>query len=477
MRSLNAIRIDAQNRTAIVDILVQHWSEYVRIDVQIDSEETLLAAAEQYLLVSRMDKSRFTGPVFVTGEGSIVRDVTGRDYLDFNSGQMCSALGHRNPRIVAAIKDAADTLIHASSMFFNVEEVRLGEKLARILPSPLKRSLFLDSGAAANETALGMAKAYTGGYEVASPHVAFHGLSDASRGLTFAGWRKGYGPYTAGIYAILAPYRYRCPVGLSGGECCNMSCLDASFELLDAQTDGQLAAVMTEPLFSAGGVIDPPPGWLARLAEKTRERGALLILDEAQTGLGKLGTVWACEQEGVTPDILTTSKHFGGGVAVSAACTTDEIADRVQTKGFITGHSHQNDPMSCAAGSASIDEIVSENLPAKALEIGSYWRAKLDELASRHELIGDIRGRGLLQGIELVWHRETKEPAYAAGRHVEQHCVDSGLLFSARRGGSVLRFVPPWTTTTEQMDEAAGILDDALTSAASATAADVRPTA
>jgi 2,2-dialkylglycine decarboxylase (pyruvate) len=438
------------------------------IQERVAREEALLEAAGKYLLVSRMDKSRTTGPVFESGEGSIARDVNGTVYLDFNSGQMCSALGHRNPRIVEAVKRAADTLIHASSMFFNVEEIRLAEKVAGILPPPLRRSLFLDSGAAANETAIGMAKAYTGGYEVASPHVSFHGLSDTTRALTFAGWHTGYGPNAPGVYAILAPYRYRCPVGLSGKACCNHSCLNASFELLDAQVDGQLAAIISEPLFSAGGVIEPPPGWLAALAEKTRERGALLILDEAQSGLGKLGTMWACEAEGVTPDIITMSKHFGGGVGVSAATTTDEIADRVESRGFITGHSHQNDPLSCAAGSASIDEIVLENLPAKALEIGSYWRAHLDQLAERHELIGDIRGRGLLQGIELVWDRDTKEPAFSAGRDVGNHCVENGLLFSVRRGGSVLRFVPPWTTTPDQMDRAATILDEALSVATAA---------
>jgi 2,2-dialkylglycine decarboxylase (pyruvate) len=432
------------------------------------TERELLDVAKRSLLVTRMEESRFDGPVFVSGEGSIVRDTNGGEYLDFNAGQMCSALGHRNARVVNAIKRAADTLIHASSMFFNVEEIRLGEKLARILPTPLRRSIFLDSGSAANETALGIAKAYTGGYEVASPHASFHGLSDSTRALTFAGWRNGYGPYPSGVFAILAPYRYRCPVGLSGGQCCNLSCLDASFELLDAQVQGQLAAVITEPLFSAGGVIEPPPGWLAALAERTRQRGGLLILDEAQSGLGKLGTMWACEQEAVTPDIITVSKHFGGGIALSAAVTTDEIANRVQDRGFTIGHSHQNDPLACAAGSASIDEIVENDLPAKAGATGRYWRQHLEQLAESHELIGDIRGRGLLHGIELVWDRDSKEPAFEAGRAVERFCIANGLLFSVRRNGSVLRFVPPWTTTTEQMDRAAEILDRGLTVAAAA---------
>lgn len=437
----------------------------------VDREAELLEAARRYLLVGRMEESRFSGPIFASGEGSVVADVNGVEYIDFNSGQMCSALGHRNPRIVEAIKEAADTFIHASSMFFNVQEVKLGEELAQILPPPLKRSIFLDSGADSNETAIGIAKCFTGGYEIASPHVSFHGLSDTTRSVTYAGWHKGYGPYVPGTHAILAPYQYRCPVGLNGSACCNFSCLDASFELLDAQTDGQLAAVITEPLFSAGGVIEPPKGWLKALADKTRERGALLILDEAQTGLGKLGTMWACEQEGVVPDIITMSKHFGGGIALSAVSTTDEIADEVQRRGFMTGHSHQNDPLACAAGRATIAALVDDDLPAKAREIGDYWHAKLVALQDGHPLIGDVRGRGLLHGVELVLDRTTREPAFTAGRVIEQHCISEGLLFSVRRNGSVLRFVPPWTTTTEQMDRAAEILDAALTNAADAVLA------
>jgi 2,2-dialkylglycine decarboxylase (pyruvate) len=433
--------------------------------VATDTESELLDAAQRYLLVGRMEESRFSGPVFVSGEGSIVRDIDGREYIDFNSGQMCSALGHRNPRIVTALKEAADTMIHASSMYFNVEEVRLGEELAAILPPPLRRSIFLDSGADSNETAIGIAKCFTGGYEIASPHVSFHGLSDTTRSVTYAGWHKGYGPYAPGAHAILAPYSYRCPIGLDAGACCNHACLDASFELLDAQTDGQLAAVITEPLFSAGGVIEPPKGWLKALAEKTRERGALLIFDEAQSGLGKLGTMWACEQEDVVPDIITMSKHFGGGIALSAVSTTDEIADEVQRRGFMTGHSHQNDPLACAAGRATIAALVEDDLPTKAREIGEYWHGKLVGLAAKHEVIGDIRGRGLLQGIELVRDRATREPAFELGRPIEQECVSNGLLFSVRRSGSVLRFVPPWTTTTEHMDRAAEILDHAIVKA------------
>jgi 2,2-dialkylglycine decarboxylase (pyruvate) len=238
--------------------------------------------------------------------------------------------------------------------------------------------------------------------------------------------------------------------------------LNSSFELLDAQAAGQLAAVITEPLFSAGGVIDLPEGWLRELKKKCEQRGALLIVDEAQTGLAKLGTMWAFEQEGVVPDIFTVSKHFGGGIAISAAVTTDEIEEKVAETGLVVGHSHSNDPLPCNAAIASIDIILEEVLVDVAKNIGAYWRSHLEELARRHSMIGDIRGRGLVQGIELVEDRVTKEPAYRAGQEIGRICLENGLILSVRRRGSVFRFVPPFTTTEDQMDLAADILDQAF---------------
>ena len=437
------------------------------MNTRMQSEAELLSIAKDHILMTRMDKADPTGPVLERAEGSVVWDVNGKEYLDFNSGQMCSALGHRHPKITEAIKNACDTIIHASSSYFNVQDITLAKKVSTILDPPLKRSMFLESGSDSNEAAMSIAKHYKDSYEIASPHVSLHGFSDGARAVTFSGWRRGYGPHPPGTYAMMAPYCYRCPIGLKYPTC-KIACLDGAFDVLDAQVDKGLAAVITEPLFSAGGVIEPPKGWLTRLKQKCRERGALLILDEAQTGLAKLGTMWAYQQEeDAQPDILTMSKHFGGGLSISAVATTDEIADAVQGPGFIHGHSHSSDPLACAAANASIDVIVNEDLSTRALEIGEYWHGHLAELASSHEIIGDVRGRGLLHGIELVADRESKVPAFDAGKALERECVDTGLFFSVRRGGSVIRFVPPWSTTRSQFDAAADILDKALTKVAS----------
>lgn len=431
----------------------------------MDSEADLLARARRYSFRARMDsksqRGEVAGPVFVSGSGSEVEDVTGKRWLDFNSGQMCAALGHNHPTVTAAIKDACDTLVHAHSSYFNVQEIRLAERLAGVMPAGLEKSLFLQSGSEANEAAVMIARQYTGGYEVASPHVSFHGMSDTARSLTFSGWHAGHGILPAGSYALIAPYCYRCPLRQTFPSC-NYACLDASFELLDAQSTGRPAAVITEPLFSAGGVIEPPPGWLKRLQEMCHQRGMLLILDEEQTGLGKLGTMFACDAEGVVPDMITVAKHFGGGVSISAVTATAAIEGKVVETGFINTHSHSNDPLACAAGIASLDVIEGEDMPAKARAIGGRFKGHLETLAQRYEQIGDVRGRGLLLGIELVEDRHSRRPAGWLGQAVYKHCFEHGLIFSQRRGGSVLRFVPPMTTTPEQLDRAAQLLDEAF---------------
>src|SRR5713226_8904173 len=182
-------------------------------------EADLLANAAQFSFRARMDKKTNEGPIFERGSGSVVWDVGGKEYLDFNSGQMCAALGHNHPTITAAIKAACDTLIHAHSSYYNVQEIRLAERLAGLMPAGLEKSLFLQSGSDANEAAVMIARQYTGGYEVASPHVSFHGLSDTARSLTFAGWHGGHGALPGGSYAMIAPYCYRCPLRQSFPAC------------------------------------------------------------------------------------------------------------------------------------------------------------------------------------------------------------------------------------------------------------------
>ena len=219
---------------------------------------------------------------------------------------------------------------------------------------------------------------------------------------------------------------------------------------------------------SAGGVIEPPPGYLEALRKECDERGMLLIFDEAQTGLGKTGKLWGFEHAGMVPDIMAVSKHFGGGLPISAVCTTAEVAERAVSNGYFATRSHATDPVLCTAGAASLDVVTEERLPDRAARIEQRIKSAFEAMANDVEIIGDIRGRGVLLGIELVAERETRAPANDAARRVLDFCQDAGLLLQLRGTGTnrnVLRLVPPMTSSDEDIDRGIGILDDALRAA------------
>src|SRR5215470_16993883 len=421
-----------------------------------------IAKAKQYLVPTSLLSDIVPaeeGPVIARAEGSICYDTEGKAYLDFNSGQMCSTLGHNNPRIQKMIEEQSKVLTHSSTVYYNLPQVELAEKIAAINDGSLKKSVFGESGSDSNELAVLLARRATGRNAIGALTQSFHGLSDATRAISYSAATPGYGPAMPEVFAIPTPYCYRCPYQSEGKGCC-MAPLHFGMETLDSQSAGMPAAVIVEPIVSAGGVIELPVEYLEGLRRELDRRGALLIYDEAQTGLGKLGQMFAYQVCGVRPDVLTLSKHLGGGLAVSAAITSDEVSARATRDGLSIGHSHSSDPLACKAGIASIDEIVENDLPKRALEIGGRWQANLRALQQRYEIIGDIRGRGLLQGIELVGDRRTKEPATQIAADVYRHCLAKGLMFSVRgKFKNVLRFVPPFTTTDAQLDKATEILE------------------
>ena len=402
------------------------------------------------------------GPVFVRAAGAEIFDSEGKAYLDFNSGQMCAALGHNNPRVTAAVREGLEVLTHASSVYFNEPQLRLAARLAETFDAPLARALFIQSGADSNEAAVLFARRATGRRGIGALDLGFHGYTDATRALSFAAATAGHGPTIPDVHAIPTPDAYRSPIGAEVADWW-APLLAVGFDLLDRQCPGDLAAVIVEPVVSAGGVIEMPPGYLAALKTGLAERGALLILDEAQTGLGKLGTMYGYQQHGVVPDIMTLSKHFGGGLPISAMVTTDAVAERALAGGLTFGHSHSSDPIACTAGLASLEEILARDLPVRAQTIGERWQARMAGLRQRFAAVGDIRGRGCLQGVELVRDRAGKEPAPGLAQDVYRDCLAQGLLFSVRgRHRNVLRFVPPFCASDDELDRAAGIVERAL---------------
>src|SRR3989454_6497 len=333
-------------------------------------------------------------PILASASGSTVVDTQGKEYLDFQSGQMGAALGHRHPRVMAAVRKATETFVHASNIMLNVPRLELHERLGKLLVPPLQKSLFLVTGSDTIEASVDLARKATGGLDILGLHDGLHGsTSYSSRSLSFAWKRQQHASIAPGTSAILTPHCYQCPVASSFPKC-EFLCLKASMELADANFTSRPAAVIAEPILSAGGVIVPPPGYFQAVRQACEERGMLLIFDEAQTGLGKTGRMFGFQHEGVVPDIMALSKHLGGGVPVSAVCTTAEIANRAVSSGFFATRSHAADPMLSAAGVASIDAIGEEDLARRAARIALRMKSALTEMATRYEPIGDIRGRG-----------------------------------------------------------------------------------
>ena len=397
-------------------------------------------------------------------EGAWIETTDGARILDFTSGQICSTLGHNHPRIADAIRASLDEVVHLNSWMLSEPVLALGERLAGLAPDPLDRVMLLNTGSESNEVAVKLAKLATGRFEVVGLTRSFHGLLAGTSSVTFSMGHAGYGPLVPGALALPAPYAYRCPIRHCDGTC-DCTCLEAGFDLVDQQSVGSLAALVAEPVLSAGGIIVPPPGYLARMLELCRERGMLLIMDEAQTGFGRLGAMFGFELDGIVPDFVAVSKTLGGGVPLAATITTAAIEETAVERGFLHVTSHVSDPLPAAAGLAVLDVIGEEDLVGRARERGAHLDARLRELQADHEQIGEVRGRGLLAGLELVTDRDTREPANALGAAVTSECLRCGLSMNIVRTGenaNCFRMAPPLSVTEDEIDLAVEILDSAL---------------
>jgi 2,2-dialkylglycine decarboxylase (pyruvate) len=414
---------------------------------------------------------RYGGPfapgIVRSASGSFLELEDGSRVLDFTAGQICATIGHNHPRVVEAIERACREVMHLNSWSLSPPVLSLAERLVATLPAPLERAMFLSTGAEANEAALRMSKLSTGRFEVAALTRSWHGVTAGASAHTYAAGRRGYGPSTPGAFAIPAPYEYRCPIRHCDGSC-DCSCLEAGFDLFDQASVGSTAAVLAEPVLSAGGVIVPPAGYFTRMAELCEERGMQLVLDECQTGLGRLGRLYGFEVYDVMPDFLILSKTLGGGIPISAVVTTPEIEERCFELGFIHVTSHVSDPLPAQAAGAVIDVVLEEDLPTAARQRGDRLMVGLRELQTRHESIGDVRGMGLLVGVELVEDRDTREPADTLGRALTEESLRCGLSMNLVRGQSAgsancLRMAPPLTVSDDEVDFAVTVIDEALT--------------
>lgn len=404
-------------------------------------------------------------------EGARIWDAHGRTLLDFTSGQMCALLGHNHPVLIEAMSSAAERVLHLFSGMLTADVIAFAEQLAATLPESLQKVMLLTTGAESNEAALRLAKLHTGGHEVVAFSGSWHGMTGAAAASTYSAGHRGYGPAMPGTMALPTPNPYRCPIKHCR-DSCDLTCLDVGISLIDAQTVGSPAAVIVEPILSSGGIIPLPDGYLPRLTTMAHDRGYLVVVDEAQTALGRVGAMYAFEQAGAVPDILTLSKTLGAGLPVAATVTSDAIEADCAAKGFLHYTSHVSDPLAARVALAVLNEVLTQRLADRAAKLGDRLTGQLRELADRHESIGDIRGRGLLLGVDLVTDRQTREPADEFGTAVTARCVELGLnvnIVQLKGLSSVLRIAPPLTITLDELDEGVAILDQALTDTAAGT--------
>ncbi|GAA1995670.1 aspartate aminotransferase family protein [Nakamurella flavida] len=410
----------------------------------------------------------FVPRIIARSAGSYVYDENDAAILDFTSGQMSAILGHGHPDVVATVTESVTHLDHLFSGMLSRPVVDLATELAATLPESLSRTLLLTTGAEANEAALRMAKLATGRYEIVSFDRSWHGMTSGAAAATYSAGRRGYGPAVPGNLSLPTPDAYRSPFRTPDGTHDWRTELDWGFARIDAQSTGSLAACLVEPILSSGGIIELPEGYLAALQAHCVARGMLLILDEAQTGLGRTGTMYAFERDGVVPDLLTLSKTLGAGLPVAAVLTSPEIESLCHERGFLFYTTHVSDPLAASVARTVLRVIARDGLVARTAELGGRLREGLLDLQSRHECIGDVRGRGLLQGIELVTDRSTRAPADALGRATTAACLDLGLHMNVVQlpgMGGVFRIAPPLTISDAELDAGLDILDRALTTA------------
>jgi alanine-glyoxylate transaminase/(R)-3-amino-2-methylpropionate-pyruvate transaminase len=396
-----------------------------------------------------------------SGSGTRVRDFDGREYLDFFGGILTVSVGHANPRVNDAVRAQIDRLGHVSTLYPTLPLAELAEKLVKLAPGRLDRAFFCTSGTEADETAVALAQAHTGRQEIIALRHGYSGRSLLGQALTAHAKYRVVPTQVAAVKHAHAPYCYRCPFGLTFPTC-ELRCAADIEELIQTTTVGQVAGFIAEPIQGVGGVIAPPEGWLKRATDIVRKYGGVFICDEVQTGFGRTGRMWGVDGEGVEPDIVTMAKGIANGYPISAVVTTDAIAG-AWTGGNIS--TFGGNPISCAAANATIDVIVDDGLVGQSAILGGALREGLDALKRRHRVVGDVRGRGLMLGMELVRDEPAgdRTPNAEATLRVLEETKKRGLLIG--RGGlhgNVLRVAPPLVVSRRDVDDALTILKDAF---------------
>jgi len=409
--------------------------------------------------------SSSTSCYVASASGALIRDVEGREFIDFAGGIGVMNVGHSHPRVVAAIKDQAEKFTHTCFMVLPYEAaVKLAEKLCAFTPGSFpKTTLFLNSGAEAVENAIKIARYYTKRPAVIAFENAFHGRTLLAMSLTskVKPYKLGFGPFAPEVYRMPSAYCYRCPFGLKY-KSCEVACADYLKEFFISHVAAEsTAALIVEPVMGEGGFITPPPEYFPKLIKICHDNGIVFIADEIQTGMGRTGKMFAMEHWHVEPDLMTVAKSLAAGMPLSAVVGRKEWMDAVHPSGI--GGTYGGNPVACRAGLAVMEIFEEENLLQKAEALGKKLLERFHALESEYELIGDVRGIGPMLALELVKDRETKEPAADDAKALTKICYEKGLiLLSCGSFGNVIRALMPLVITDEQLDKGLAIMEEGL---------------
>src|SRR3954454_3751834 len=431
--------------------------------------EEMIALTKRHTIFSWSAQASVNPIAMVRGEGIYFWDADGKRYIDMNSQLMCVNIGHGDKRVIDAIKRQAEELVYAGPGMATAVRARVGKMLADLTPGDLNRFFFTLGGAEANENAIRIARQVSGRQKIMVRYRSYHGATAGAISLTGDPRRWAAEPGIPGVVRMFDPYTYRCPVGhpdpcpvCSGGPHLE--------EILQYEGAHNVAAVIMETVTGTNGIIVPPDGYLQSIREVCDRHGILLIFDEVMAGFGRTGTWFACENWDVVPDILTVAKGINSGyVPLGAMVISEKLRDWVRDKPFSGGLTYSGHPLACASGVASIEAYREEGVVENAAAHGRYLADALRALQDRHPSIGDVRGLGLLGGLELVRNRETREPLVpfnAAGEanapmaRLAKAALDAGLYLFVH--WNVIMIAPPLNTTREELDEGLGILDEAL---------------
>ncbi|KAI1101583.1 pyridoxal phosphate-dependent transferase [Jackrogersella minutella] len=434
---------------------------------------TLYSDVDQDLLQEKTSKfllnygAKFFRDVICGSKGIYVYTANGRKVLDWTSGQMSCLLGHGHPEIVQTIADHAANLDHLYSEMVSPPVISLGERLCSLLPPGLDKAFFLSTGGESNEAAIKLAKVYTGKFEVVGVNGSWHGLTAQAQSVQYHFARKGQGPLMPGMHMLPAPNAYRSIFRKADGSYDWETELDYGWSMIDQASCGSLAAVIVECIQSAAGMHVLPAGYLAALKRHCERRGMLLIVDEAQTGVGRAGDMMAIMHERVTPDILTLSKTLGNGLPLSAVVTSAEVERVCAERDYFFYTTHVNDPLPASVGNKVLEIVVRDDLVQHSRAMGLVLQDGLKRLQARYGCIGDVRGRGLMAGVEIVEDRETKVLASGLAGAVAEKAYELGVwanLSGHKSLSGVFRIAPPITVTKEELHEGLELFERAFAS-------------